>query len=621
NLNVGREIHSATLLPNGMVLIAGGVGANGPLDSAELYNPATGTFSLTGTLNSERYAHTATLLNNGAVLVVGGQDYFQTSSGLTVELLRSAETFVPQLRVLTSHNDHKRTGQNTLETALTPGNIRGLGNFGKLFSQPVDGYIYAQPLYVSNLAIPGNGTHNVVFVATEGDSVYAFDADGNSGANASPLWHASLLDAAHGATAGETTVDANNDDHCGNILPQIGITSTPVIDPNTNTIYVVAKSKQPGPPVKFVYRLHALDLTTGAEKFQGPVVIQASIPGNGAGSVNGTVTFNPPTQTNRAGLLFLDGTIYIGFASTCDISPYHGWLYSYDATTLAQQGVFNTTPNTTSGSSPSGYGAGGIWMAGSGLTADSEGNIFLATGNGDFDATVGDYGDSILKFSTTGNLPTLTDYFTPTDEFALFKGDVDLGSGGVVLIPNQPGNMHLLVQAGKEGIVYVVNRDQMTSNNLHFCSGCATESMIVQELGQEQTSGKSAVGGMWGKPVYWNNTVYFWGNGDQLKAFPMSNGLLGSPLTTNEAIHGYPGESLWVSSNGTANGILWSIETDSGVEVLKAYDAVNLTPLYSSANSSTDNPGGPVKFAIPVVVNGKVYVGAQNQLSIFGSTL
>lgn len=624
SLNVGREIHSATLLPNGMVLIAGGVGANGPLDSAELYNPATGTFKVTGSLNSERYSHTATLMNNGAVLVVGGQDYFTNSSGLTVELLRSGETFLPELRVLTSHNDHKRTGQNVLETTLTTANVNA-SSFGKLFSQPVDGYIYAQPLYVPNVTIPNLGTHNVIYVATEGDSVYAFDADSNTGANASPLWHASLLDAAHGAAAGETTVNPVTDDGgCGNILPQVGITSTPVIDPNTNSIYVVAKSKQPGTsPPTFMYRLHVLDMTTGAEKAQGPVVITATVPGNGSGSVSGSVTFRPSVQTNRAGLLFLNGSIHIGFASTCDISPYHGWLFSYDAATFTRQGAFITTPNTTSGGST--YGAGGIWMAGSGLAADAEDNIFLATGNGDYDASEVDFGDSIMKFNTADNMPTLIDYFTPANESSLLARDADLGSGGLVLLPPQPGNnMHVLVQAGKEGVIYVVNRDQMTADNQHFCSTCVvTETQIVQQLGQEGDSAQGpagAVGGMWGKPVYWNNQVYFWGDQDHLKAFPLSNGLLGSPLVATDPTHNYPGESLWVSADGGSHGIVWSIEADGGSAILKAHDAVTLGSLYRSDTNTADNAGGPVKFAIPVAVNGKVYVGAQNQLSVFGLT-
>ena len=306
---------------------------------------------------------------------------------------------------------------------------------------------------------------------------------------------------------------------CTDLQPQIGITSTPVIDPTSKTIYVEAKSTD---GLNYFHRLHALDLLTGNEKTPGPVVIAGTVSGTGDGSSNGQLVFNSNNnalhQLNRPGLLLLNGTIYIAYASHCDGSPWHGWLFAYDAATFTQKSVYVTTPNG---------GMGGFWMSGAGVAADASGNIFIASGNGDFDTTnvpATETGDTILKLGTTNQILTQLDYFTPQDQANLNSGTMDLGSGGVLLVPDQPGSFpHILVQAGKEGRVYVVNRDQMTTNNSHYCSGCPNDPEIIEE------SGSGAVGvsgvGMFNIAAYWNNTLYFWGVNDVLKSIPITNGL------------------------------------------------------------------------------------------------
>lgn len=502
-----------------------------------------------------------------------------------------------QVNVTTYHNDNFRTGQNTQEAMLTPGNVN-TNQFGRLFSSPVDGDIYAQPLYVAGLNMPGSGVHNVVFAATEGDSVYAFDAD-----NGTQLWQASMIDTAHGAAPGATTVDSNLDIQCGNITPQVGITSTPVIDLSSGTIFVEAKSKENG---GFVHRLHALDITSGNEKFPGPAVIGGSSQG---------VTFDPLQHMNRPALLLMGGNIYIAFASHCDHTPYFGWVFAYDAGSFAQTGIFITTPNPNvprpNGAIP---GAGGIWMSGAGPAGDGV-NVFASTGNGDFD-NLTDFGDSIIRLTLGGGGLAITDWFTPANQDSLNAGDQDVGSGGVLLLPDQPGaHLHELVQAAKEGKIYVIDRDQMTTDNLHYCPNCASD-QIVQELPN------AIVGGIWNMPAYWNNNVYFWGQGDVLRAFSVSNGLLSFQGASGDT-YGYPGATPSVSSNGVSSGIVWSLKVDAfgshGPAVLRAHDAIGLNLLYSSdQNPGRDNPGPAVEFTVPTVANGKVYVGTSGQLSAFG---
>ena len=521
--------------------------------------------------------------------------------------------------VFTQHNDIGRTGQNLSESVLTPTNVN-TATFGKLFAQSVDGYVYAQPLYVPNVSIAG-GTHNVIYVATEGDSVYAFDADSNTGTNAGLLWHASLIDTAHGAAAGATTVNIQQDldSGCTDLVPQVGITSTPVIDPSSGTMYVEAKSKENG---NYIHRLHAIDITTGAEKSPGPVQITATVPGNGDGG--STVSLDGLHHLNRVGLLLLNGTIYIGYASHCDTTPYHGWLLAYDAGTLTQTSLLITTPNGSPTSD-----LGGFWMSGAGVAADSNADIFIASGNGLFDTVnvpAQELGDTIMKVFNTGSPElSLLDYFTPSNQSTLDDGDTDVGSGGVLLLPDQPtGVTHELVEAGKEGTIYVINRDQMTAGNLHYCqTGCNKgDPQITQEI-QKQ------INGLWSAPAYFNGTVYFCGAGDSLKAFPLSNGLLSaSPSETSGHSFDFPGCTPVVSANENTNGIIWAVDSSTfgappptplGPAVLYAYQAGTLSMLWNSSQTGTDTAGDAVKFAVPTVANGKVYLGTQTELDVYGT--
>jgi hypothetical protein len=528
-------------------------------------------------------------------------------------LLVTALSAHAQVNVTMQHNDIGRTGQNTQETILTPANVNKT-TFGKLFSHGVDGYVYAQPLYVAGVTM-GSGTpqagttHNVVFIATQHDSVYAFDADSNGGANANPLWQVTLLDAAHGAAANEKTVP-NSDVSSSDIVPEIGITSTPVIDTSSNTIYVVSKATVAD--TTFVQRLHALDITTGQEKFGGPAKLMASVSGTGTGSSGGVLNFDPKWENNRPGSLLLNGIVYLGFAAHGDQGPYHGWVLAYNAKTLALASAYCVSPNG---------GQGGIWMSGAGLAADLPagkpfGRMFVATGNGAFDATPPNnntmsYGDSHVRLDLTNGTMTAEDSFTPFNQASLNSSDTDLGAGGVLLLPDQGGaHTHLLVQGGKQGIIYVVDRDNMGGN-----SGSSNND--VQEI---QTSG------LWSMAAYWNNLVYVWGNGGNLQAYTLSAGRLSGPSTSSFTL-GYPGATPSISSNGTANGIVWALETDlygpGGNAVLHALNATNVgaTELYNSTqNGSTDAAGDAVKFAVPTVTNGKVYVGTTNQLDVYGLT-
>src|ERR1700726_4491365 len=534
---------------------------------------------------------------------------------LLVFLVCVAASISPAQSVLTQHNDNSRTGQNTNETILTTSNVK-VGQFGKLFSLPVDGQVYAQPLYVPGVSVNG-ATHNVLIVATEADSVYAFDAD----SNAAPLWKASLVDAAHGAGSGETPLNSLTTIGCSDLQPTIGITATPVIDSSSNTIYVEAKSTNGS---SFFHRLHALALGTGAEKSPGPALITATVNGTGDGSNAGKLTFDSLHQQARPGLLLVNGAIYVAFASHCDIGPYHGWIFAYDEATLTQKSHFVTTPNG---------GLGGFWMSGSGIAADASGNIYIASGNGDFDTThvpASELGDTLLKLGTTNANLTLLDYFTPFDQQHLSDNDVDLGSGGVLLLPDQPGaHPHIMVAAGKEGTIYVVDRDQMTTNNSHYCSsGCSNDPEIVEE------SGSGAIASVFGMPAYWNNTLYYMGQNSNLTSIPIANGKPDfTHVTVSPLGFGFPGTTPSISSNGTAAGtaILWAIDSSQygspgpgpGPAVLHALDAANTsTELWNStqAANNRDRAGNAVKFSVPTIVNGKVYVGTSTEVDVYGLT-
>jgi hypothetical protein len=384
-----------------------------------------------------------------------------------------------------------------------------------------------------------------------------------------------------------------------------------VIDPVSGTLYVVAATKEVSNGIaSYIQRLHALDITTGGEKFGGPVVITASVPGTGEGSSNGLVTLDPLLHLQRAGLALVNGTVYLGFGSHSDIDPYHGWLLGYDAATLTQASVFNTTPNGARGA---------IWQAGGAPAADAAGNIYVIAGNGTFDANLGgmgdvDYGDTFLKLFPNGTMLGVSDYFTPSNESSLEMLDLDFGSAVSLLLPDQPSMFpHLAVAAGKDGTIYVVNRDDMGQ----FQPG--SNNKIVQALAQ-------ALGANFSTPAYWQNHVYFLAAKDVLKTFTLANGLLStSPTSQALTVFGFPGATPVVSANGPANGIVWVLQTDSflntgGTAVLRAYDATNVaTELYNSNQAgSRDFPGPAVKFTLPTVANGKVYVGTQTQVSVFG---
>lgn len=499
----------------------------------------------------------------------------------------------PQVSVTTYRNDLNRTGSNTRETILTPANVNE-ASFGKLFSQPVDGQVYTQPLYLPSVNIPGKGIHNVVFLATEHDSVYAFDADSAAGANAAPLWHVNFID----SSTGETTLNVTDVLGCLSIEPELGITGTPVIDPSTGTLYVVASTSLRG---EFIHRLHALDIATGAERPGSPVVIEASVPGTGDGFSQVTVPFHPYLYKNRAGLLLLNGVVYTAWASHCDAGSYHGWLIGYDASDLHQTAVFNDSPNSWQSS---------IWMGGAAPAADTEGNIYLISGNGFFDgdSNGADFGDTFLKLSSAGL--ALVDYFTPFNQRSLDLGDIDLGSSGPLLLPDQAGSTlhpHLMAGAGKEGRIYLLDRDQMG----RFNSG--GDSQIVQSI-------TGAIGPLYGGATYFNRTLFFAAANDSLKSFAISDGhLLPAPTSQSSAIFGEMGAVPTVSADGVRNAIVWVVEPNAG-GTLHAYDARNLArELYNSQmNPGRDALGSFVRFSLVTVARGKAYVPTENSLAVFG---
>jgi len=498
--------------------------------------------------------------------------------------------------ITTYHVDVARTGLNPSETTLTPTTVTS-ATFGLLRTLPVDGKVDGEPLYLSNLTI-GGVSHNVTYAVTEHDSVYAFDAD-----TATQLWKTSILG------AGETT----SDDHgCSQITPEIGITSTPVIDrkAGTNgTIFVVGMSEDSSG--HYHQRLHALDVTTGAELSGSPTEIAASYPGTGANSSSGKVVFDSAQYAERAGLLLLNGTIYMGWTSHCDSGPYTGWLMAYSESTLAQTSVLNLTPNGSEGS---------IWMAGAGLAADASGNIYFLDANGTFDTTLNasgfptssDFGNAFVKVSTATTALSVADYFETSNTVSESAGDEDLGSGGALVLPDlldTAGTVHhLAVGAGKDSRIYVVNRDSMGK----FSS--TGDTAIYQEI----SGGLS--GTVYSMPAYFNSTVYYGAVTDTLKAFPITNAMLATAATVHSAnTFQYPGTTPSVSANGTTNGIVWAVENASPA-VLHAYDATTLAELYNSnqAASARDQFGSGNKFITPTIVNGKVFVGTPSGVAEFG---
>lgn len=498
--------------------------------------------------------------------------------------------------VLTYHNDIARTGQNLTETLLTTSNVTS-AKFGKLGFYSVDGLVDAQPLYASSVAVPSNGTHNLLIDATEHDSVYAFDAD--TGAT---IWHTSML------KSGETTSDHRG---CSQITPEIGVTSTPVIDrtrgPN-GVVYVVAMSKDASG--NYHQRVHALDLTLGTELFGGPMDVQAKYPGTGDNSDGTNVSFDAGQYAERAGLLLMNGILYTAWTSHCDIRPYTGWIIAYDAATLVQTAVLNITPNGNEGS---------IWMSGAGLAADSSGDIYFLDANGVFDSTLnssgfpsnGDYGNAFMKISTSGGL-SVADYFEMDNQSSENGSDTDLGSGGAMVLPDLNDGvghtMHLAVGAGKDSNLYVVNRDSMGKFN------ASNNNSIYQELAA------ALPGGVFAMPAYFSNTIYYGSVGSPIQAFTITSAKLSTSATAHTAnSFRYPGATPSISANGTSNGIVWAVENSSPA-VLHAFDASTLNELYNSnqAAGGRDHFGNGNKFIVPTIVNGKVFVGTPNGVAVFG---
>jgi hypothetical protein len=515
-----------------------------------------------------------------------------------------------QISVLTYKYDSARTGQNTNETILTPATVSSAA-FQKIFTAPVDGFVYAQPLYVAGLSGMLGGVdgqkYNVLFVATERDSIYALDAD-STHPTGSILWNKSYLG------PGESPVASMADLHCADLTPEVGITSTPVIDAATGTLYMVTKSKGTS---GIQQRLHAISLTDGSEKFGGPEEIEAKAPGTNP-------TFDPVLQLNRTALLLDHGNVVIAWAGHCDQKPYHGWVMAYDAATLRKRFVFNTSPNGDDA---------GVWMSGDGVAADQQGRLYFATGNGDYDgAAKQDYGDSIIRLDPQpGGTFSVGDWYTPYNQ-AILGGpaDDDLGAGGLLLLPDLPNGTthpHLLVQMGKNGEMHLLDRENMGK----FCTSCTNrDTQIVQEI-------PGAAKGMWGTPAYWNGLIY-WSSGrpsDSFKAWKFDvhgHGAIGTTpsSTTAPQTFNFSAASPVVSANGTSNGIVWLLDNGGyswglsvppGPQILWAFDGNNLTKvLYSSAKAAghRDQPGPSVKFTSPIIANGRVFAGAVNSVSAWG---
>jgi hypothetical protein len=523
------------------------------------------------------------------------------------KLARAALFLVSYEGFYTNRYDNSRTGQNLQETVLTPANVN-VNTFGRLFAFKIDGGVNAQPLYVANVNIPnpenGNpGYHNVLYVATEHDTVFAFDADGKVNG---PLWHTSFINPPNVVTVPGTCF--------GTGIGELGIMATPVIDPASSTIYLEARTLE-NPTDKctgtYVHKLHALDITSGQEKFGGPVIVQASVPGSGAGSVNGVVSFDPRMQNVRPGLLLYktsqdsNNIVYFGSASLEDLEPYHGWVLGYDSQTLALKYVYNTTAN--------GKG-GGIWQKGAGLAADDSGNIYAQTGNGTYDNDHGDYGQAALKLTPSNGNLTLTDFFSPANRKLLDGYDWDMSSGGLLLLPDQPGNHpHLMVGGGKEGTIYLMDRDNLGGYN---SGGDAIVQEIVGAI-RPSVPHHLPYYGLWNTAGYFQNNVYIFGKIDYPKMFTLNNGLLPTTATsTGTRMMNDP--SPVISANGSSNGIVWMLECD--IKKLSAYDPNDLTHEYYDSNQKQwrDQPHGQMEFLAPTVANGHVYVATTVEVAVYG---
>jgi len=498
--------------------------------------------------------------------------------------------------VLTYHNDNGRTGQSLNEEILTPVNVN-TNHFGKLWVLNADGLVDAQPLYAAGVSIPLKGMHNVLFVATEHDTVYAFDADSTN-----LFWHVSLLG---------TNEVPSDDRGCSQVTPEIGITATPVIDrqlgPN-GTIFVVAMSKDGSG--NYLQRLHALDLATGTNRLP-PVIVVAKYPGTGDNSDGTNVVFDPAQYKERCGLLLLGGVVYTAWASHCDNQPYTGWIIGYDEHTLAQTNVLNITPNGSEGA---------IWMSGAGLAADADSNIYFLAGNGTFDTTLttngfpdqGDYGNAFMKLSTTSNQLAVADYFTMFNTVSESAADTDFGSGGALVLPDMldgQGHMRqLAVGAGKDSNLYLVDRSNLGKFNP------TNDNAIYQELDGALS------GGVWAMPAYFNGALYYGSVGNNLQAFPFQNAQLTNSSSQTAITFVYPGTTPSISAYGNSNGIVWATE-NTAPAVLHAYAPTNLAQeFYNSTQAAggRDSFGSGNKFITPTIASARVYVGTTTGVGVLG---
>lgn len=602
SLNAGATSSAVTITSSALNSFTGSIAVSiSGLSSGVSASQSTFTLSPTSAqTSSASVTFTAPITTASAaptITFTGTSGSLTHTATLALTIQGAAITNAPD--VTTWHYDLARDGLNSQETILTPANVNST-QFGKIGFFSVDGKVDAQPLFLANVVI-NNALHNILYVATEHASVYAFDAD--TGAQ---LWHVSVLG------PGETTSDNHG---CGQITPEIGITSTPVINrksgPN-GTLFTVAMSKDSSG--NYHQRLHALDLTTGAELPGSPTEIFATYPGTGDNSQSGTVVFNPSQYAERAALLLLNGTLYTTWTSHCDIGAYTGWIIAYSEASLQQTAVLNLTPNGREGS---------VWMAGAGMAADSAGFIYLLDANGTFDTALDsngfpshqNFGNAMLKLSTSAGKLTVADYFESSNGISDSNADLDLGSGGPLLLPDQTdanGTVrHLIVGAGKDQTIYLADRDNLGKYN------SSSTSNIYQQLSGALT------GMVFSSPAYFNGVLYYAADGDSLKAFPITNARLAASASSATAVKfPHPGPTPTISANGTQNGIVWALESSlNSPGVLHAYDPTNLAhEIYNSnqAASGRDSFGNGNKFIVPLVVNGKVYIGTQNGVAVFG---
>ncbi len=564
------------------------------VDGQQGGNQQVGTIDMTGTYTPPQQFSVGT-----HVVKAVSQENPKKSAQATAWLTAFAGNY-------THKYDHARDGANLQETILTPDNVSE-PTFGKIFEfQTGKIGIHAQPLYAANVNIPhplngDPGYHNVLYTVTEDDSVFAFDADGKV---TKPLWFTSFINPPNVVPVPGACFHSD--------FSEFGITATPVIDPDTQTIYIEARTlENPTDQCKgtFIHRLHALDITSGAEKFGGPVVVQGSIPGTGDDSQNGILAFNPKMQNVRPGLLLLttnvdtNKVVFFGSASLEDQLPFHGWILGYDSQTLQQKYIYCTSPNGA---------ASGIWQMGAGLAADSQGRIYAQTGNGSFDGRT-EFGSSVLKLNPTSNGLTLTDFFAPKNVGILNKRDWDVSSGGLLILPDQAGKFpHLMVGGGKEGTIYVLNRDKLGKYH-------KTNDRLAQEIvGAIRASGNGGIYGIWNSPSYFNNMVYIFGR-DYPKMFQLQNGMLPTTATSTGTVQMRAPNPI-ISANGTTNGIVWAVQFEISPPKLWAFNPMDLTQEYydSEQNYKRDHMRWRVDATDPLVANGRVYVATREEIDVYG---